>query len=48
MNIIKELETITMNLTGCDRAIANTVVNAIINTWDKNEELNKQLQAEKE
>lgn len=33
-----KMENIVMNLTGCDRQIANTVVNTIINEWDNEDE----------
>ncbi len=34
MNIMTKMETIVMNMTGCNRQTANLVVNAIIDEWD--------------
>ena len=33
-----KMENIVMNLTGCCRQIANTVVNIIIDEWDKEDD----------
>lgn len=35
MKLMTKMETIVMNMTGCNRETANLVVNAIIDEWDK-------------
>lgn len=44
-NLMADMETVVMNLTGCSRQIANTVANTILNM---NIEANRELDNEKE
>jgi hypothetical protein len=38
MNIMTKLEDIVMRWTGCNRAVANEIVNEIIDEWDREDD----------
>lgn len=42
MTLMIKMETIVMNITGCNRSTANIVVNAILDEWDNAEKEDKE------